>query len=56
MKRRFEQDICNVSLMNPCKKIKFTDWYMKKDSSLWIAHYFEYKKIPVDRTNKKHCL
>ena len=39
--------------MSPVRKIKFKDWYMKIDSSLWIADDFEHRNLPVDRTQQK---
>ena len=47
MLRCIEQKVCNISYMQPNQKIKFNDWYMKIDPSMWIAADFECMNIPV---------
>ena len=34
--------------MHPNQKIKFTDWYMKIDPTMWIAADFEYMNVPIN--------
>ena len=34
--------------MHSNQKIKFNDWYMKKDPPMWIAADFECMKIPIN--------
>ena len=48
MTRCIEQEICNILYMNPNKKIKFNDWYMKLDPPMWIDADFECMNNPVD--------
>ena len=37
--------------MQPNQKIKFNDWYMKKDPPMWIAADFECMYIPINDNN-----
>ena len=37
--------------MQPNQKIKFNDWYMKKDPPMWIAADFECMNIPINNNN-----
>ena len=47
MLRCIEQKVCNISYMQPNRKIKLNDWYMKIDPSMWIAADFECMNIPI---------
>ena len=51
MLRCIEQEVCNISYMNPNQKIKFNDWYMKIDPPMWIAADFECMNIPINDNN-----
>ena len=48
MLRCIEQEVCNISDMHPNQKVKFIDWYLKKDPPIWIAADFESLNIPLD--------
>ena len=39
--------------MHPNQKIKFHDWYMKKDPPMWMAADFECMNAPVE-SNKNN--
>ena len=54
MLRNFEQKVCNKSYMRPNQKIKFNDWYMKKDPPRWIAADFECMNIPINDNNNNN--
>ena len=47
MLRCIEQKVCNISYMQPNRKIKFNDWYMKIDPPIWKAADFECMNIPI---------
>ena len=51
MLRCIEQKVCNISYMQPNQKIKFNDWYMKKDPPMWIAADFECTNLPINDDN-----
>ena len=51
MLRYIEQKVCNISIMQPNQKIKFNDWYMKKDPPMWIAADFECTNLPINDDN-----
>ena len=46
--RCIEQKVCNISYVHPNQKIKFNDWYMKRDPPIWIAADFECMNLPVN--------
>ena len=48
MSKCIEQKVCNISSMQPNQKIKFNDWYMKKDPPMWIAAVFECMNTPIN--------
>ena len=51
MLRCIEQKVCNISYMQPNQKIKFNDWYMKKDPAIWIAADFECMNLPINNND-----
>ena len=53
MSRCIEQEICKTSCMNTNKKIKFKDWYMKRDQPIWIEVEFEFMNILKDEPKQK---
>ena len=52
--RCIERKVCNISYMYPNQKIKFNDWYMKKDPPRWMAADFECMNVLIiDNDNDK---
>ena len=47
MSKCIEQEACNVSNIHLNQKIKFNDWYLKIDPSMWIVADLECKNKPV---------
>ena len=53
MARCFEQELCNISFMDPVRRNTYNDCYMKMDPPIWIDGYFECVNKPKDDPHQK---